>query len=87
MKMTTSTTYLSFNSLMLARKRRREVADHGVIEWRRPKYQTIYHILKNPAYAGAYAYGKHRTLRLPGAHEQVVNRTLPMEECTRDGSH
>src|SRR6516165_9831388 len=26
--------------------------------WRRPRYSTIYNLLSNPAYAGAYAYGK-----------------------------
>lgn len=32
---------------------------HGVgAEWKRPKYASIYHILTNPVYGGAYAYGK-----------------------------
>src|SRR5262245_45844211 len=26
--------------------------------WKRPRYQTVYRILTNPAYAGAYAYGR-----------------------------
>jgi DNA invertase Pin-like site-specific DNA recombinase len=30
----------------------------GKVIWRRPRYTTIYNILSNPVYAGAYAYGK-----------------------------
>ena len=28
------------------------------IDWKRPTYQTVYQMLTNPAYGGAYAYGK-----------------------------
>ena len=31
---------------------------HGDVRWRRPTYCNIYSILRNPAYGGAYAYGK-----------------------------
>src|SRR5215467_219747 len=30
----------------------------GEIDWKRPTYQTVYQMLTNPAYGGAYAYGK-----------------------------
>ena len=30
----------------------------GEIHWKRPSYGTVYQILTNPAYGGAYAYGK-----------------------------
>jgi DNA invertase Pin-like site-specific DNA recombinase len=30
----------------------------GHVHWRRPAYSGIHHILTNPAYGGAYAYGK-----------------------------
>jgi hypothetical protein len=33
-------------------------APRGQVVWRRPRYTTIYSILSNPVYAGAYAYGK-----------------------------
>ena len=33
-------------------------APRGKVVWRRPRYSTIYNLLSNPAYAGAYAYGK-----------------------------
>jgi len=28
------------------------------MEWKPPVYNTIHHILTNPIYAGAYAYGR-----------------------------
>src|ERR1019366_3667742 len=28
------------------------------LQWKRPSYGTIYRMLTNPAYGGAYAYGK-----------------------------
>ncbi len=34
------------------------VTPRGEIHWKRPIYGTIYHLLTNPAYGGAYAYGK-----------------------------
>ena len=33
-------------------------APRDQVVWRRPRYTTIYNLLTNPAYAGAYAYGK-----------------------------
>lgn len=30
----------------------------GVVVWRRPRYSTIHELVVNPAYGGAYAYGK-----------------------------
>ncbi len=31
---------------------------HDELQWQRPSYGTIYRMLTNPAYGGAYAYGK-----------------------------
>lgn len=33
----------------------------GDLEWRRPNRPTLQNLLKNPAYAGAYAYGRSQT--------------------------
>ena len=30
----------------------------GPVEWRRPRYSTLHEFIANPAYGGAYAYGK-----------------------------
>lgn len=34
--------------------------DNSEIVWRRPNYATIHRMIENPAYGGAYAYGKSR---------------------------
>jgi excisionase family DNA binding protein len=51
----------------------------GSIRWIDPSYVAIYHVLTNPVYAGAYAYGKSRhevTLDRSGARQKRV-RKLP----------
>jgi DNA invertase Pin-like site-specific DNA recombinase len=52
--------------------------DRSEIEWVRARYTAVYQILKHPAYAGAYAYGKHSRIRLPEG--RVVTQRLPLEE-------
>jgi len=52
----------------------------GQIEWVRPSFQAIYAILKQPAYAGAYAYGKHHRTHLPGDTDKVVVHPLSREQ-------
>jgi len=54
--------------------------DRGTIEWGKPSYNAIYRILKSPAYAGAYTYGKRQNKRLPGKERKVVTRALPIDE-------
>jgi DNA invertase Pin-like site-specific DNA recombinase len=54
--------------------------DRGQITWVKASYQAIYQILKNPAYAGAYVYGRHRYVRLPGEPQRPVSRLVPMGE-------
>lgn len=34
--------------------------DRGALVWAKPTYQAIHLVLSNPAYAGAYAYGRRR---------------------------
>jgi DNA invertase Pin-like site-specific DNA recombinase len=50
------------------------------VRWVRPAFSAIYAMLKNPAYAGAYAYGKMHTTHLPGEAHKVVTHPLPQAE-------
>jgi len=54
--------------------------DKGKIDWVKPSYQAIYRMLKHPAYAGAYTYGKKESTRLPGDGRKAKIRNLPQEE-------
>ncbi|WP_461350419.1 recombinase family protein [Bradyrhizobium ottawaense] len=42
------------------------------VEWKLPVYNTIYHILTNPAYAGAYVFGR--------SGSRVSDRGRPQED-------
>jgi hypothetical protein len=50
----------------------------GDIAWKNPSVAAIIEILKNPAYAGAFVYGRTRTIRPPG--KRPVQKKLPMEQ-------
>jgi DNA invertase Pin-like site-specific DNA recombinase len=50
------------------------------IVWRRPKVSAVLEILKNPAYAGAFVYGRTRTLRTGPAPHQRKLKPLSMGE-------
>jgi DNA invertase Pin-like site-specific DNA recombinase len=59
----------------------------GDIVWRKPTVSAILSILKHPAYAGAFTYGRTRTIRTgPGPH-QARQQLLSQEEwkiCVKD---
>jgi DNA invertase Pin-like site-specific DNA recombinase len=50
----------------------------GDVVWKNPSVPAIIEILKNPAYAGAFVYGRTRTIRPPA--RQPVQKKLPMDE-------
>jgi DNA invertase Pin-like site-specific DNA recombinase len=53
----------------------------GDILWKRPTIETITSILKNPAYAGAFVYGRNSHTTTHGPRGTVVKtKRLPMEE-------
>jgi DNA invertase Pin-like site-specific DNA recombinase/predicted DNA-binding transcriptional regulator AlpA len=54
----------------------------GQVRWVTPTYTAIHHILTNPVYAGAYAYGKSRCERYVDEHGTVKKRMrhLPLEQ-------
>ncbi len=53
----------------------------GEICWKRPCYATIYRILTNPVYGGAYAYGKtEHTLRYENGEPHRGIRRKPREQ-------
>jgi DNA invertase Pin-like site-specific DNA recombinase len=66
--------FLRDQGVFLPRRQKQDIA------WMRPSYQMLYHILKQPAYAGAYAYGKHHRTHLPGDTAKVVTHTLPIAQ-------
>jgi DNA invertase Pin-like site-specific DNA recombinase len=57
------------------------VTPRGEVHWKRPIYGTIYQLLTNPAYGGAYAYGKseHGT-RYEAGRARTNARRTPREE-------
>jgi DNA invertase Pin-like site-specific DNA recombinase len=59
----------------------------GDLAWRRPTVSAILSILKNPAYAGAFVYGRTRSVPRADDPEECVQKPLPMAEwkvCIRD---
>jgi DNA invertase Pin-like site-specific DNA recombinase len=67
----------SFNDdgLLIPRK-----DDLGDIAWRRPTVPAICSTLENPAYAGAFVYGRTRSLRKAGSTHERTQVRLPMGE-------
>ena len=59
----------------------REGPGKGDLEWRRPNRTTLHNLLTNPAYAGAYAYGRRRfTPRRAQPGRPRTGRTTPARE-------
>lgn len=57
------------------------VTPRGEIHWKRPIYGTIYQILTNPIYGGAYAYGKtERGTRYVAGEARSNDRKKPREQ-------
>jgi DNA invertase Pin-like site-specific DNA recombinase len=52
----------------------------GDLEWKTPTIAAITSVLKNPAYAGAFVYGRSRTVRHPAAPFKAAQKQLPLEE-------
>lgn len=62
----------------------------GQTVWRRPYYQTIHRMITNPAYGGAYAYGKTRAVTGYGdTGMRVKNEHKPRSEwlALKPGAH
>jgi hypothetical protein len=58
--------------------------------WRKPTYHTIYRIVANPIYGGAYAYGKSKiTIEYDGAVGRRRTRVRPRDEwlALHPGAH
>jgi DNA invertase Pin-like site-specific DNA recombinase len=61
--------HLQREGLRLPRRHRNETT-----VWRAPCVAVVLSILKNPAYAGAFVYGKTRSVRMPGRRPQQRRR-------------
>lgn len=66
-----------FNEQKLLLPRRDRFGD---IVWRQPSVAAILSILKNPAYAGTFVYGRTRTIRTGPAPDQARLQHQPMEQ-------
>jgi DNA invertase Pin-like site-specific DNA recombinase len=67
--------FLNAQQLLLPRHDR-----FGDVRWRRPTVAAILAILKNPAYAGAFVYGRTRTVRTGAGPRQASQKKLPVEQ-------
>jgi DNA invertase Pin-like site-specific DNA recombinase/predicted DNA-binding transcriptional regulator AlpA len=57
----------------------------GDVRWKNPSISGILQILKNPAYAGAFVYGRTRSVRAPG--RKPSQKSIPMDQwrvCVND---
>jgi hypothetical protein len=56
-------------------------APRDQVVWRRPRYTTIYNMLTNPAYAGAYAYGRtEHSMQYEQGQPQRRSRRKPRQQ-------
>jgi DNA invertase Pin-like site-specific DNA recombinase len=50
----------------------------GEVVWRRPTCSAVVTILRNPAYAGAFVYGRHEAVRRDPTRRRPLQRLRPM---------
>src|SRR5712691_940122 len=67
--------FFNCHDLLLPRRAR-----FGDVAWRKPTVAAILAILKNPAYGGAFVYGRTRSVRTGASAVDVKLIRLPMEE-------
>jgi len=67
--------FLNTHDLSLPRRDR-----FGDVIWKKPTVAAILQILKNPAYAGAFVYGKTRSVRKDPTSAQTQEVRLPMDQ-------
>ena len=73
--------WLAEQQISLPVARGREQAQE--IVWQPARYHAVLSVLKNPLYAGAYAYGRSRTtVRLEGGHKRVRQVRRKREDWT-----
>lgn len=53
--------------------------EFGAVVWRTPAVRSVASLLANPAYAGAFVYGRTRAVK-PGPNQPSVQRSLPFDE-------
>lgn len=57
------------------------ITPRGELHWKRPIYGTLYQMLTNPIYGGAYAYGKtERGTRYVGGEARKSDRKKPRDQ-------
>lgn len=59
----------------------------GAMGWRAPSIASVISTLRNPAYAGAFVYGRTRTERVGLSAQRCQQRPLPMSQwkiCVKD---
>jgi hypothetical protein len=59
----------------------------GTIGWRVPSVASVIALLRNPAYAGAFVYGRARSQPLGPSSRRCRQTLLPMDEwksCVKD---
>jgi len=67
--------YFNKNGLMMPRYDK-----FHQLEWRKPTLATLSNVLKNPAYAGTFTYGKTRTSKIGPSAVDKVTRKLPPDQ-------
>ncbi len=67
--------FLSTNDLSIPR-----YDSFGDLFWKKPTVARVLSLLKNPAYAGAFVYGRTRTIRTGSGIREQRQKTLPIEE-------
>jgi DNA invertase Pin-like site-specific DNA recombinase len=74
--------FFNDHELLLPRKDR-----FGDVVWRKPTVPAILGVLKNPAYAGAFVYGRTRAVPRANAPHEHVQKPLPIDQwkiCHKD---
>jgi DNA invertase Pin-like site-specific DNA recombinase len=67
--------FLNMHDLCLPRRDR-----FGDVVWKKPTVAAILQLLKNPAYAGAFVYGKTRSIRKDPTSPHTQEVRLPMDQ-------